>query len=265
VEASAPGRFSRYQQIEYAHALLERFGLRAGFFPVWDLQKGESSSLFLVPFRGRADHVQVSGRRALDSVCETEVADAEIALLNAAAAYALRIHDAQKVCAVGVGVSYATLSGLSGRVRYLSALQKVRVAASSPLLLKIEQVPAGVPLARLGELIAMMGRPNIRIIVEFQDLTHLPEIDLRLGAIGIGGASTPDLSSDQASFYFSKLSRLAIGLRVFTFVDRLDDTDILEAAIRSNVRFGTGGALGARHFAGVENVPAFPLSRDSCG
>ncbi|MBI3677553.1 MAG: hypothetical protein HY243_13155 [Proteobacteria bacterium] len=251
---------SLLKQIEKAHALVSPLGLKLGFFPVWELHKGESNSLFLAPFRWKANQVTVSGRRALDSASEKQIGEIEIALLGAAAAYAERICDVEKVCAVGVGVSYETLSSFQSRIRYVTALQKIKPPSSSPILLKIEQVPSGVPLARIAELVAMLKTPNVRFTAEFVPLPAIPQINIRLGAIGVGGALTPGIDLESAAKVVERLARQIAGQKLFTFLDRLDTDELLDIASQYGVRFGTGAFLGMGHYTGLEEVPSFPLT-----
>ena len=253
------------RQIEGAHSKVAELGLRMGFFPVWELGRGESNSLFLAPFRGSADHVIASGRRALDGLIESRIAEIEIVLLSAASAYAERLYHDKKVCAVGVGVSYETLSGFQTRIRYLTALQKVKAQPSTPILLKIEQVCEGTPLARIAELVAMLKMSNMRVTVEFQSLGSIPDIDIRLGAIGIGGTIPRGADGETAMLIAEKLVRRAANQKMFAYLDHLDLARYVEAANRHNVRFGTGLALGTQHFAGVEKTPNFPLTTVKSG
>ena len=90
------------QALAHARTAMEQLGLKLALFPVWELRKNTSSALLLFPWSsvGRAP---VSGRRALEGMGALEIADTEIMLLNAAAACAMRIRDAEKICAVGVG------------------------------------------------------------------------------------------------------------------------------------------------------------------
>jgi hypothetical protein len=251
---------SAKDRIEAAHALLERLRHRLGLFPVWELQKGQSNSLFVAPFRGTGHSVVANGRRALDGLDDKQIAEIEIALLRAAAAYAMRVHDDRKVCAVGVGVSYGTLSAFGTRIAYITALQKVRAPSSSPIMLKIEQVPEGASLARVAELIAMLRADNIRATVEFQVLGAIPEIDISLGAIGFGGGVPPGTTYDAAVRMMDRLVHKTKQQKIFAFLERLDTKTLVDAAHRSRARFGTGVALGTRHFGGLEDIPRFPLA-----
>jgi hypothetical protein len=117
------------QAIAHARTSMERLGLKLALFPVWELRKNTSSALLLFPWSS-VGRTPVSGRRALEGMNPSEIADTEIMLLNSAAACAMRIHEAEKICAVGVGVSYATLSVFHTRIRYVTALQKIRVPPS---------------------------------------------------------------------------------------------------------------------------------------
>ena len=83
---------------------------------------------------------------ALARANESRITGAEIAFLNATAEYAHRVHAAQKVCSLGVGVSYETLSGFHTRIQYIGALKAIVTVPSCPLLLRVERVLPGTPL-----------------------------------------------------------------------------------------------------------------------
>jgi hypothetical protein len=247
------------QAIEQARASTEGLGLKLALFPVWELRKNTSSALFLYPWSS-AGRTPVSGRRALEGMNAPAIADIEITLLNAAAACALRIREAGKICAIGVGVSYATLAAFHTRIRYVTALQKIRVPSSSPIMLKIEQIPAGTPVARIAELVAMIRFPNLRLILEFQTLATMPELDILVGAAGYGGAMPANADADLAVFLAEKLVQRAGTQKGFAFIERLDSVLHASAAYSAGVRFGTGTALSTWQLTGLDTVPDFPLA-----
>ncbi len=254
-----PPRSSK-EQIRFAHALLGETGARLGFFPVWELQRNLSSSLFAAPFLGATDHPATIGRASLDGMDDEKIVAVEIAALNAAVAYASRIADCQKICAVGAAVSYKTLSVFRSRIRYITALQTVRLQPSTPLILRIEQIPVGTPAARIGDLAAMMKLPNMRITLEFQSLQTIPEFDFSLNAAGLGGAIPKRINRDALVRLLNKLAHTANLQKAFAFVDQLESHDLVETARQCNIRFGMGTALGMRTFSGVEDIPNFPLA-----
>jgi hypothetical protein len=243
--------------IAKAHALAAQNGMSIGFFPVWDLQKRKSNSLLLTPYKGEGQHVSVRG--SLTGIAEPRIADMEMALLHAVAEYAHRLHEAQKVCALSVGVSYATLSSFHARIRYIGALKAVRTVPSCPLMLRIDQVPDGTPLGRLAEMVAMLHVPNVRITVAFASLRTLPEIDVRLGASGLGGDLSP-VDADMTASIAQKLSRRAADQKAFAFLHGLNTAAQLAAANAQGIRLGSGAALGVQHFSGLDAIPALPLS-----
>jgi hypothetical protein len=243
--------------IAKAQALATHNGMNVGFFPVWDLQKRKSNSLLLTPYKGEGHHTSVRG--ILASGGEPRIADMEMALLHAAAEYAHRLQEAQKVCALSVGVSYETLSSFHARIRYTSALKVVQTVPSCPLMLRIDQVPDGTPLGRLAEMVAMLHVPNVRITVAFASLRTLPDIDVRLGASGLGGDLSPH-DADMTASIAQKLSRRATDQKVFAFLHGLNTDAQLAAANAQGIRLGSGAALGTQHFSGLDAIPALPLS-----
>lgn len=242
------------------HSLFEQLGLKIGFFPVWDLRKGTSNTLLLAPYIGSTGKIVSTGFDAIRRVSEANICDLEIFLLDALGMYVNRINKAGKICAVGIGVSYLTLTMLRTRIRYITALQKVRMQPSTPLLLKIEQIPDGAPMHQLAELIAMMSLPKVHPFVEFANLSTMPEIDFALRATGIGGACPPGLDYDGALHISKKLAQRAAAQKAFSFLNHLDSDELAAAASDAGIKFGMGAALGGSHYTGLEDVPDFPLT-----
>jgi len=238
----------------HAHAA----GIDFRFYPIWDLKNRKSASFFCSAFSG-ADRAPISARRVLLPATESHVLDMEIALLNAAAGYAQRVHAAQKVCALGVGVSYETLSGFHSRIHYIGALKAAQTVATCPLLLRVEQVPIGTPLGRLAEMVAMLQIPNVRLTVAFHSLRNLPQLDVRLGAVGLG-ASLKNWDGGDLAAASKKLARRAADQKAFAFLHDIDSEEMLAAAAQNGIRFGSGRALDQnRSFSGEEAVPDLPL------
>ena len=245
--------------IRNARRLMTGAGLVPAFFPIWDLKNRKSASLFCSACSG-ADRTRLALRRALSGANEAQIVEAEIALLNAAAEYAHRLHMAQRVCAVGVGVSYETLSGFHSRIHYIGALKALQTIPTCPLLIRVEQVPTGTPLGRLAEMIAMLGIANVRVTVEFQSMRALPQLDIRLGAAGIGG-SLKDCKDGNLALTVQKLARRAADQRAFSFLHDVDTAEMLATAVQSGIRFGSGNAIDRSHYCynGEEPVPDLPL------
>jgi hypothetical protein len=245
--------------IHRAHFLAEQVGLKVGYFPVWELAARKSASLFLSAFN-RSNETPVAVRHALKGIEEPRIAHFETILLQAAGEYAQTVHAAQKVCALGVGVSYETLSGFHSRIHYISALKSIRTLADCPLLLRIDQIPDGTPVGRLGEIVTMLSMVNVRITLQFESLRNLPELDVRLGAIGIGGALPPHCDVPTAVAQAQRLVRRASGQKAFSFLHGLDSDVLVDTALKNHVRFGSGRAIDAgRHYSGNEAIPDFPL------
>jgi hypothetical protein len=242
-----------------AHFLAEEVGLKVGYFPVWDLAARKSASLFLSAFN-RSNETPVAVRHALRGIEEPRIANFETTLLQAAAEYAQAVHAAQKVCALGVGVSYETLSGFHSRIHYIGALKSIRTLADCPLLLRVDQIPDGTPVGRLAEIVSMLSVPNVRITLQFESLRSLPELDVRLGAIGIGGALPAHCDVPTAVALAQRLVRRASGQKAFSFLHGLDSDMLIDTALKNHVRFGSGRAIDAgRHYTGAEPIPDFPL------
>ena len=105
----------------------------------------------------------------------------------------------------------------------------------------------------------MLSVANVRVTLEFESLRHLPEIDIRLGAAGLGGSLRNSDNSNMA-WIVAKLARRAAEQRAFAFLHDVDCSEGLDAAVLNEIRFGSGDALSSRHcYSGREPVPDFPL------
>jgi hypothetical protein len=242
-----------------AHALAAQSGMGLGLFPVWDLKSRKSASLFLSG-TSRGERTP-SVRRTLNGADETRIVNMEIALLFAATEYAHRIHHEQKVCSVGTGVSYESLSGFHARIAYIGALKSIQTVASCPILLRIEKVPDGTPHGRLAEIVAMLNVPNVRVTIEFESLRNIADLNIRLGAVGIGWTLPPGCDAAIAAAAASKLATRAMAQKAFAFLHGLNTPELLTVVQANAVRFGSGQAIDAnRCYTGQEPVPDFPLS-----
>jgi hypothetical protein len=247
--------------IQKAHLLARAAGRIVTFAPVWDLKKQQSSSLFLTLRLSAGDQRLSYACEAATEKGEYRVVEAEIAFLFAAAAYAHRISEDGQVSAIGVGVSYESLSGFNTRIKYISALKSLQSPSRCPLLLKIQQIPEGTPLGRLAEIIAMLNSPGFRILVELPPRT-LPDLDIRLGASGIGTILRQDIELEQMAVKTQLLWRRACEQKAFAFLGGLANEHQVRIASQHNIKLGMGSALDeGRYYTGLEAIPALPLVR----
>jgi hypothetical protein len=257
------GAWTPGEWIARAHDLAAREGHNFGFFPSWDLLKRQSFSLYASLGSGTGIKSPVPARRALNGMGEVRIVEMETAVLFAAAEYALRLQAAGRICALGIGVSYETMSGFNTRIRYIGMLKKLPALRECPLLIRIEQVPEGTPLGRIAEIVAMINLPNVRVSLEFKDLRTLPEMDIRLGAAGIGGILPKDCDVKTAVLIAQRLVRRAKEQKCFAFLHNLSSPALLRAAQHSGVGLGSGAAIGpSQPFTGREPLPNFPMLPD---
>jgi hypothetical protein len=253
------GPDAQMQGLAGAHRLcgLQQISLR--LFPVWDIGRHTSSCLMLHPVGGRTGRDAACVRRLLPQAGEDDVAGLEIALLSAAADYGQRVRAAGKLCAVGTGIGWETLSVAATRSRYLAALKAVAADFSVPLMLKIEQIPAGMPMARLGELVAMLHVHPVRVLVEFAAGVRIPEMPFKLHAAGIGAALPDGCDAKLARSLIDKLNRRAEAQKAFSFLSGIGG-DLAGIARERDLRFGAGPGLDGGHsYTGLEAIPDFPL------
>jgi hypothetical protein len=234
--------------------------LELGFFPVWDLERGRSSSVHISAYAAHGRR-KISCTRQLLSGYADRVVDAEITLLHTAHAYAHRVRAAGKVCAVGAGVSYETLAQLASRNRYVAALRCLSPLPECPILLKVENIPPGIPLGSLAQFISLLAIPNMRFTLQFQSREALPaRINIRLGAIGIGCPVPHGFDNKKVGALIKTLNDVFAEQKGFTFLEDLDTVALVMAALVGGVRFGAGFGISTAWLTGAENVPHFPLT-----
>lgn len=229
-------------------------------FPIWDLDKRASSFLFLSPVKGGARKRSASIRSIGAGRDNDAIATLETALLRTAAEYAQRVHAAGKVCAMATGISWETLAAPNTRTRYLAALTAVVRTPNCPLVVKIEDVPRGVPLARLAEMVTMLRTAGARVFIEFAPDIRIPDLDIKLGAVGIGIRLPDGCSAAKARGIMGMLTRRLLKQNAFAFVCGLESREHAELAGEMGVRFGMGEELDrGKPLTGQEDIPTFPL------
>ncbi len=251
---------SAADHLQTMNSRFAQFGLRLGLLPIWELEKGTSNCLFLTTFSGSALGAVPSGKLSRSGASDQQILDMELDQLSAASIFSQELHDAKKVCAIGVGVSYGSVNSFRSRIRYVTALQKGRFFPKNPLLLKIEQIPEGAPESRIAELTAMLSLTNVRITLEFQMLSAVANVELRSGPVGIGGVISPSLDHEAAAAICRKLATHAASHKLFAFLDHLDTPDRVAMATGTHIRFGMGAALTQNPFEKLDSALQFPMT-----
>jgi hypothetical protein len=246
--------------IQSSHDLLKGFGIKLGFFPTWDLQSNQSNAVVHLPFRGPEHSPTYKGRKVLDALDAASILKIEIALLRSASAYAEKLYIANKVASVGVGVSFATLASPKLRDEYFTALKNNKTFLTSPTWIRLEQIPVGVPLARIAKKISLLKAHKVHVVAEFQQIGNLPKIDIHLGAARIGGTAPNGIDPDTASRIFEKVAKTAAAQKSFGFVENLSSKKLIDVARSAGIRFGKGSAFNVPRLTGLEPIPNFPLA-----
>jgi hypothetical protein len=187
-------------------------------FPAWDLEKATSSFVFVSPTAGRDPKAHASYRCLDPHADDRAIAELELLLLQKAGAYTLQVQRAAKVCAVAAGVSWETLGASATRKKYVAALKNMPAALNCPLLVKIEDVPAGIQLGKLAEIVSALNGCGARVLIEFAADIRIPDLNTKLGAAGIGTVLPHRCSVEKAKEIISMLDRRLRGQNVFSFV-----------------------------------------------
>jgi hypothetical protein len=209
---------------------------------------------------GKKRPTRCTSYRQLDpEASEQTIAEQELGLLQKANSYTLRVQKASRLCAVAAGVSWESLCASQVRTRYIDALREMPAALNCPLMVKIDDVPPGIQLPRLVELIGLLTANGARVVVEFASDTRIPDLDMKLGAAGIGTSLPPGCSMEKAREIIGMLKRRLMRQTAFSFVGGLEYRGLVELAEESQIRFGMGSALDGGQNLSIDAVPNFPL------
>ena len=138
-------------------------------------------------------------------------------------------------------------------------MKSVVTTPSCPILLRIEKIPDGTPHARIAEIVNMLAVPNIKCTVEFLSHRDLNDLDIRLGAAGIGWSATHE-DAASVKVIAAKLVQRSATQKAFSFIQGLKSEELAIAARDCGVRFGSGSALGTPAcLKPSDPIPNFPL------
>lgn len=243
-----------------AAASLARKSYHTALFPIWDLQRKSSNFVALSPARkSGSQYKYMSFRRLNCDAGDRTIADLEFSLLQEAGRYTFRLQEANKICAVAVGVSWDSLCAGPVRNRYVGILKEIPAALNCPLVIKIDEVPAGMQITRLVEIAAALNAGGARVLVEFQSDIRIPDLDVKLGVAGVGTRLPPGCSAEKAREIIGMLNRRLVRQSAFAFIAGLDNRGLIELARESRIRFGMGTAADFGHTLAVDAIPQFPL------
>jgi hypothetical protein len=103
----------------------------------------------------------------------------------------------------------------------------------------------------------------ISVSLEFNAPRTLAQMDIRLGAAGIGGILPADCDPKAAALIAQRLVRRAADQKCFAFLHGISNPALLNAVRENGIRAGSGHAIGGgQYYTGLEPVPVFPLVAD---
>src|SRR5206468_9064335 len=121
------------------------------------------------------------------------------------------------------------------RMRYIGALKILHTWADCPIMIRVGPVPEGTPLGRIGEIVAMTHLTNVRVSLEFAAPRTLPQMDIRLGAAGLGAILPAGCDAGVAALIAQRLVRRAAEQKCFAFLHGLDTPALLNAAKENGI------------------------------
>ena len=142
--------------------------LSTAFLPLINL-KSNCASVFLCGALRQVTGGALFGPAALAGTPAQDRASLDEALLEYSNQFARHVIPTRSATAIATSVSYETLASPRGRRLYQQALRSLGVANNPFLLVKIEDVPAGLHAARCAEIVSLRPAFRRRVFVELQN------------------------------------------------------------------------------------------------
>ncbi len=250
-ESIRPGRESRDSYSELAlRGRLPGQNVELLLEPVHDLLRGRSTTFFCTPAFCVDNAPVIRGYKAFQGVSQSELPYIDRAMLAHALKFARRLAQSGVYTTIGTPVSFETLTWSRGREFYQEALRAAGVPDYPSIVLSIGNLPLGITVSRLAELIGYLRPFAKRIFVQ------LPEADSSLLGSGYLGAngfvlSVPARQSqaqiERVAAWFARACEAQTAL---SCMDQIDNSDELGVVRRASVRFGLGSVFGPTQFRG---------------
>jgi hypothetical protein len=212
--------------------------LRPGCLPLFGLQQDLPPVYLCGPVSPRGGQ-NLFGAEAL-KYCHPDYRPiVDVAILNFGVKLLPRDAPNRHVSAVAIGVSYETLAWSRTRQLWQAALRAGDVQNSPNIIIKIDDVPNGVPAWRLAELIAGL-KPFVKRV-----FVHLPECDVSfaigncIGAAGFCANLAPKSAMTAKTTIVTRLCRVAATQRALSCVIGADNGGTLDLLRQSGVRLAS--------------------------
>ncbi len=213
------------------------------FFPIYDFQRQGVAALFCTPMDAVTGADAIYGHKAFPNFSVDDWAGIDCAILAHALGFARRLEQNGIVVAVGASVSFATLSDPRGRVAYREALRIAHARDQSYLVIKIEDIPAGIGGQRIAEIVSVVRALAPRVWVHLPG-SHIPlggHEQLRASGVVLSmPARLPVHGMQTEARWLVRTAALQSALACMDHVDSAAELDIVRAA---GIRFVAGHAL----------------------
>lgn len=227
-------------------------------FPVFDLRRGTATTFFCVPTRSSAEGKQF-GHSLLAQHDEASLAAIDLAFLDDTIAYAKRFAQQKLIAAIGTAVAFTTISRPQSRKTYLEKLNSARSLATTPLIVKVDLIPAGTPTTRLAEIVTALRYGVQRVFVTVPETRERTWNPGAIGVAGLGFQLSPTETAEGASAKARLLGALALSQGAISYIDGMVLSEVVEAVTVEGIRFGTGPALSLDVFPLNGGLPKVPL------
>jgi len=241
---------------------LAKHKLELRLFPVFDLRKRLASTLFCVPIRMETGGGLKLGHWLVESLAEPDAAAVDLELLKIAIDYAKRFEGSSATAAVGTSVSFATLINVRHRKDYVAALNAVTLPPTNPLVIQIESLPSGTPMARIADTINQVGQSANHVLMTIP-ASATGDLMWKMGALGATGIGI-NLMGREDDGTVARMARSLMGLcrsqSALGYMNMLTTAAAVDAAAAYGVRFGTGPALSLTTFLRDGPLPRIPVT-----
>lgn len=227
-------------------------------FPVFDLRRGTATTFFCVPTRSSAEGKQF-GHRLLAQHDEASLAAIDLAFLDDTIAYAKRFAQQKLIAAIGTAVAFSTMARPQSRKSFVEKLNAARALATTPLVVKVDLIPAGTPTTRLAEIVTALRFGVQRVFVTVPETRERTWNPGAIGAAGLGFQLSPTETAEGAGTKARLLGALAQSQGAISYIDGMVLPEVVEAVTVEGIRFGTGPALSLDVFPLNGGLPKVPL------
>lgn len=240
------------------------------FLPICDVAAEATTSYRAVLTSGSGPHLRVGYNpdyRATGSHEHCDFVERDLALIDKAAAEAVRVKDSPQRCLVGYSVHVTTLKNRAARERIFERLNAIPLPDRKNLISRIAEIDTGTPLFNIIEWVSMLRRFTPHVSLEFHPSERVFEglEDTRAISAGFYLPLPTTVTADSRARCRALMTRWRLCLhrqRLRFFVDGANDPIILGSAFHEAADFVTSERIWA---PGIQTLGMRAINRADVG